>query len=164
MAKTPQEIGKDFEDQFRLLCKSITQRNLAAVHRLYDAHSAGGFMPEQPGDFFFLFDGALHLFELKSSDTHQSLTSGLSSLMDTGQAAQLRWWARAGAVTHVLFLSQRDGVIELWSGEHVAVVRSTYRGRLKPEGIVMKFTSFKEFSFVFEQSLKANKRFSAAGY
>jgi hypothetical protein len=163
MAKTPQEVGKEFEEDFRLLCKGISSRHRAAVHRLYDAHSAGGYMPEQPGDFFFLMEQHLHLFELKSSHTHQTLVSGLSSLMNTSQAAQLRFWARAGAVTHVLFLSQQDGAIELWSGEHVAMVRASYRGRLKPEGIVMRFKSFKEFKTVFEAALISNPRFSAAG-
>lgn len=163
MAKSPQEVGKEFEEKFRAALKAITLHKKAAVHRLYDAHSSGGYMPEQPGDFFFLYDRTLHVFELKSSAKHQTLASGLSDLMDTGQAAQLRWWTRAGAVAHVLFLSQQDGAIELWNGDHVGKTFATSRARLKEGEGVVYFLNFKGFMAKFESALEINPRFGAPG-
>lgn len=163
-AKTPQQIGKAFEEEFRLFLKDLTQKRLAAMYRFYDSTSAGGMMmPSQPGDFQLLYERHTHLFELKSSSKHKSLTAGLSGLLDYDQAAQLLFWHRAGAVTHVLFLDQATRRIELWDGAHVATTRQEPNARLKGLANCLQFDNFAHFSHVFAESLSANPRFSALG-
>ena len=161
-AKTPQEIGKDFEETFRGLLKTLQQKYKSNYHRFYDTHSAGAYLPEQPADFLLGFDGGMHFIECKSSDTHQTLASGLSDLLNKSQAANLRMWARAGACVHILFLSQRDGRVELWDGKVVSEARAAGK-RIKAEGICHVYANFADFAFDFEYALKRNMFFKVGG-
>lgn len=162
--KTPQEVGKGFEEQFRLFLKHICSTVPAVMHRFYDTHSAGSIMPTQPGDFQLVYRRHLHLFELKSSEKHQSLASGLSSLVDLDQMALMNFWHRGGAVTHYLFLSQQDGAVELWDGGLVCQTKLSPRARLKKDGEgVIRYASFEEFCQHFADALRIDPRFSARG-
>lgn len=155
--KTPQELGKEFEQDFQALLKSVQNSSPAIYHRFYDTHSAGTFLPSQPGDFLMLYQGQGHLFELKSSDTHDSLSSGLSSLLDKDQAAHLRLWARAGAATHVIFWAQKTGVIEWWDGKVVAEHRAAGK-RLPANTPRLGFENFRQFSNMFTSIIRAESR------
>lgn len=157
-SKSPQEVGKDFEETFRLLLKDLQKRCPCNFHRFYDTHSAGAYLPEQPADFLLGFDGGMHFIECKSSDTHQTLASGLADLFSKDQAANLRMWSRAGASTHILFLSQRDGRVELWDGLRVSEARAAGK-RIKAEGICHTYANFADFAFDFEYALKRNMFF-----
>jgi len=159
--KTPQEKGKEFEELFRLFLKELMQKHPLASARFYDTHSAGTYLPDQPGDLIACFRGICHLFELKSSEVHGSLTAGLSKLLANHQATHLKIWARAGASTHVLFWQQSTGVIELWDGEAVAHVRHAPHMRLKAEGICDSFPDFEAFKAAFTASLLHNPRYTA---
>ncbi len=129
--KTPQQVGKDFEEATRLVMKALTLKIPCMFHRLYDTHSAGAFLPEQPADFLFMHRGKLVLIECKSSAKHSSLSSGLSSLMEKEKAPLIRMWLRAGAKCLFLFLDQTTGDVEFWNGADVIEARSAERGRLK---------------------------------
>jgi hypothetical protein len=159
--KTPQEKGKAFEEEFRLYLKEVMQKHPMASARFYDTHSAGAFLPDQPGDTIACFRGICHLFELKSSEVHASLSAGLSKLLANHQATHLKIWARAGASTHVLFWQQSTGVIELWDGECVAVVRHAPHMRLKPEGVCETYPDFEAFKAAFTAALLHNPRYTA---
>lgn len=159
--KTPQERGKDFEEEFRLYLKQLMERYPVASARFYDTHSAGTYLPDQPCDTIACIRGQTHLFELKSSEVHASLCAGLSKLLANHQASHLRLWARAGASTHIVFWQQKTGVIELWDGAAVGEVRHAPHARLKPEGlcdVLPDFDAFKEF---FSKQIKHNHRYTA---
>jgi hypothetical protein len=159
--RTPQEKGKDFEVEFRLYLKQLMEKHPVASARFYDTHSAGSYLPDQPGDTIACVRGYCHLFELKSSEVHASLSAGLSKLLGNHQASHLRIWARAGASTHVLFWQQATGVIELWDGEAVAMVRHAPHMRLKPDGICDTFPNFEAFKAGFMAALLHNPRYTA---
>jgi len=160
MAKTAQEKGKVFEEEFQLYLKGLMQKYPAVPHRLYDTRSAGSYLPDQPGDFFLLFKGALHLWELKSSEVHDSLAANLSGLLSKEQATHHKLWRRAGAVTHVLFLQQRTGRVELWHGGHVAEVRHAAGKRLKRQDC-LPYGSMSEFKEQFTEALLLDSRYGA---
>lgn len=159
--KTPQERGKDFEEEFRQYLKQLMARHPVASARFYDTHSAGAYLPDQPCDTIACVQGITHLFELKSSEVHDSLTGGLSKLLKNHQASHLRIWARAGACTHVVFWQQTTGVIELWDGEAVAKVRHATLARLKPDGICETFPNFDAFKTTFTAAILINARYTA---
>jgi hypothetical protein len=161
--KTPQELGAEFEEGFRLYLKGLMQKGPAAFHRFYDTKSAGAYMPEQPADFLACFKGRAHLFELKSSDVHNSFAACRKSidLLQEGQAANLRLWARAGAKVHLLFWQQRSGLIELWDGVAAAEARVTARAKLPREGNMLLFNTFDSFKEMFAAAIKQNPRFGA---
>lgn len=159
--KTPQEKGKEFEEEFRLYLKELMHKHPLASARFYDTHSAGAFLPDQPADTIACFRGICHLFELKSSEVHSSLTAGLSKLLANHQASHLKIWARAGASTHIVFWQQATGVIELWDGEAVAHVRHAPHMRLKAEGICDRFADFEAFKAAFTAALLHNPRYTA---
>lgn len=163
MSKTPQERGADFEEEFRLYLKHLMQKGPAIFHRFYDTKSAGAFMPEQPSDFLACFKGRTHLFELKSSDVHDSFGASRKSLdlLKENQAASLRLWARAGAKVHLLFWQQRSGLIELWDGVAAAEARVTPRAKLDKPGNVLLFKDFESFKQTFTLAIKQNPRFGA---
>lgn len=137
--KTPQEVGKDFEEETRLALKEITRHHKAMFHRFYDTRSAGTYLPNQPGDFLFMFLGKVYLIECKSSEKHPTLSAALSSVMEQRQAPIPLLWMRAGAGTLVLFLDQTNNEVELWDGSLVYRTRAQERGRLPAEGYVCRF-------------------------
>lgn len=159
--KTPQERGKDFEEEFRKYLKDLMGKYPVASARFYDTHSAGAFLPEQPCDSIACIQGVTHLFELKSSAVHLSLAGGLSDLLKDSQATHLRIWARAGACTHIVFWQQELGGIELWDGDAVAQVKHTPRARLKRDGICEQFLDFDSFKAEFFEAIKQNPRYTA---
>jgi hypothetical protein len=159
--KTPQEKGKEFEEQFRLFLKDLMHKHPVASARFYDTHSAGTYLPDQPGDTIACVRGICHLFELKSSEVHSSLTAGLSKLLAHHQASHLKIWARAGASTHVVFWQQHTGVVELWDGESVAIVRNEAHMRLKAEGVCDIYPDFEAFKAGFTKALLNNPRYTA---
>lgn len=159
--KTPQEKGKEFEEQFRLFLKDLMHKHPVASARFYDTHSAGTYLPDQPGDTIACVRGICHLFELKSSEVHASLTAGLSKLLAHHQASHLKIWARAGASTHVVFWQQATGVIELWDGEAVAIVRNEAHMRLKTDGVCDIYPNFEAFKAGFTAALLNNPRYTA---
>lgn len=161
--KTPQDVGKAFEDEMREFLMGLSRKHCACYHRLYDAHSAGGFMPAQPGDGLLLYQGVQHLLEFKSSAAHSTLSAGLSNLVKTQQAGLMKFWHRAGAVCHYIFLDQNTREVELWAGAPVFEARLTFRARLKPEGARMRFANPLLFQAYFESALRENPRFSAFG-
>jgi hypothetical protein len=161
--KTPQERGKEFEEQFRVFLKHLMEKHPVASARFYDTHSAGAYLPDQPADTIACVLGICHLFELKSSEVHASLSAGLSKLLKAHQASHLRIWARAGASTHIVFWQQKTGIIELWDGEAVGLVRHAPQARLKPAGICVTYPDFDAFKAAFTQALLNNPRYTAKG-
>ena len=159
--KSPQERGKEFEADFQAVLKSMHQRLKSNYYRFYDTRSAGAFMPSQPADYFLGFKGAMHFFELKSSEKYDNLGGGLSTLMDKDQAAHLRLWSRAGAGVHVLFLDQMSGAVEWWDGLMVSSARAAGRS-IKPSGIRIHYTDFATFAQDFEEMLNLNPHFTVA--
>lgn len=159
--KTPQEKGKEFEEEFRLYLKELMHKHPVASARFYDTRSAGTYLPDQPGDTIACVRGICHLFELKSSEVHASLSAGLSKLLANHQATHLKIWARAGASTHVVFWQQTTGVIELWDGAAVAAVRHEPHARLKPAGICVTYTDLEAFKAAFTTALLINPRYTA---
>lgn len=130
--KTPQEVGKDFEDHLQAAMKLLQQKHKFTFIRLYDSHSAGSFLPAQPGDFCGVAQGRGFLMEAKSSAKVATLhgnKSVLSSNMGTTQAAAMKIWYRAGAVVLVPFLAQGTGEVEFWDGKYLAEIFSTPRAR-----------------------------------
>ena len=161
--KSPQERGKDFEADFQAVLKSMHQRLKCNYYRFYDTRSAGAFMPSQPADYFLGIQGAMHFFELKSSEKFDNLGSGLSTLMDKDQAAHLRLWARAGACVHVLFLDQVSGAVEWWDGLKVAEHRASGKS-IKPYGIRIHYTDFSTFANDFIEQLNDYPKFTVSSY
>lgn len=161
--KSPQEVGKEFEDTVGQFFKDLSRRTRSHWHRLYDSHSAGSFLPAQPGDGLFLYKGAQHLIEVKSSEANDSLASGLSELVSKEQAALMRFWERAGAICHYIFLDQKTGAVEWWDGAYVANTRVTAYARLKRDGICVTYPNFRAFCEAFELGLASNPRFNVIG-
>jgi len=150
--KTPQEIGKDFEETTRLILKALTLKRKSMFHRLYDTHSAGAYLPEQPADFLFMYEGKLTLIECKSSAKYETFPAGLSSLMEKEKAPLIRMWLRAGARCLFVFLSQSSGMIEFWDGKDVIAARTAERGRLDKTKIRLKILK-KDYERMLEVQL-----------
>lgn len=132
--KLATEIGKAFEattlEALRNL--STVKADCIRFFRLYDTHSAGGFLPEQPGDFWGGCPRGPTIIECKASIKHSSLTGALSTALDFGQAMQLRLWAEAGHVALLLFFDYNGKSIEAWDGAVVGFHRAEGK-RLKAE-------------------------------
>lgn len=138
--KTPQQVGKDFEDHLQAAMKILQQKHKFTFIRLYDSHSAGSLLPAQPGDFCGVANGRGFLMEAKSSAKENTLHHNktlLSNNMDDKQAAAMKVWHRAGAMVLVPFLAQETGVVEFWSGKYIADIYTTPRARPdKEEGLL----------------------------
>lgn len=132
MTKTPQQLGKEFEENVKNNLQSFMSKNKTVTLRLYDTRSAGNYIPSQPGDFVSVWQGNAILIEAKSSTIHDSLSdkrSSLTSLFDKEQVAKMRIWKRAGASVSVIFKSPRQGRIEVWDGAYIAECFVTPRKR-----------------------------------
>lgn len=120
--KSPQEVGKEIESEFRdTLIYQVNHYRLS-FERLYDTGSAGSYLPEMPCDFIVGYQGVTHLIELKSSNTHRSLAHGrtpLTSLVKPGPTGKLNFWRRAGVPIHFIFVNQKDRSAEWWRGDDV---------------------------------------------
>ena len=130
--KTPQQVGKDFEDHLQAAMKILQQKHRFTFIRLYDSHSAGSLLPAQPGDFCGVAQGRGFLMEAKSSAKENTLHHNktlLSNNMDDKQAAAMKVWHRAGSIVLVPFLAQETGVVEFWSGKYIADIYTTPRAR-----------------------------------
>lgn len=121
-----QKVSKGFEStlesHFSELAKVIGGR--VRMYRMYDSHSAGAFLPEQPGDFMGATARGATLLEAKTSIKHDSLRSCLSSNMDYGQAAELDLWDEAGHCSLVMFYAYQTGTVEIWPGGYVGRCRA----------------------------------------
>lgn len=132
MALTPAEkklalkIGGEFEATTLEALRNLMtiKANGIRFFRLYDTHSAGNFLPEQPGDFWGGCPRGPALIECKASIVHNSLKGALSSAMDFGQAMQLRLWGEAGYVALVLFHDYYGKNVEVWDGATVGYHRA----------------------------------------
>ncbi len=160
MPKSAQEKGKEFEEDFRLWLKHLTEKHGAMYHRFYDTRSAGAYLPDQPGDYLLIWRGAPHLWELKSSGAHNSLAAGLGTLMSKEQATFHKLWQRAGATTHVLFWQQVTGEVELWHGGHVATVRHE-KGRRLARQDCLRYGNIGQFKAQFLSGLSTDKNYGA---
>jgi len=129
-AKTPQQLGHEFEADIQKHLLSFELKNRMRWHRFYDSRSAAGFLPEQPADHLVLWEGRAFLLEAKLSVEYTSLSSCLSSNLSSGQAAQLQLWRYAGATCAVIFKDYTGGHVEFWPGAYVGQTRVAPRQRL----------------------------------
>lgn len=120
--KVSKEFEKTIEQHFSSLAKVIAGG--VRMYRMYDSHSAGAFLPEQPGDFMGATARGATLLEAKTSIKHNSLRSCLSSNMDFGQAAELDLWEQAGHCAVVMFYAYQTGNVEVWPGGYVGRCRA----------------------------------------
>jgi len=133
--KTAQKLGKEFEEDAIFHLRALMPTMNTVTHRLYDTHSAGSFLPAQPGDCITVFMGKVFLFEFKSSLEFNSLSEGrgpINSLFSAEQLASMRIWHRAGAMPFVFFKSFACSRIERWSGLYVAETAAVPAKRLNP--------------------------------
>jgi len=131
-SKTPQQLGKEFEEDIGSEFKKLMSITKTYFHRLYDSTSAGAFLPSQPGDFIVLYEGTPWLIEAKSSTKFDSLAGKRETLglFDSAQIAKMRLWHRAGGKVGVLFKSHDTGTVELWHGLYIANCFNTPRLRV----------------------------------
>lgn len=145
--KTPQQAGKDFEGRVQAVLSDLQRTSRVYFHRLYDSHSAGAYLPSQPGDFIAVADGKACLIEVKSSLAVESLSESrkaLTSLFDVEQLTKMKLWARARGSASVIFQSQETKAIEVWDGVFIRDcfvtprLRANVKARylFKPTGLV----------------------------
>ena len=131
-----QKHGKRFEKDVQACLDRLKETGMLAYVRLYDTRSAGGnYIPAQPGDFIVSAGGFGHLIEVKASLEHDSLKTGLSSLVPIEQAASHRLWQKSGSPSWFLFKSMASRKIELWDGEHVGEARAGLCKLGSPEAV-----------------------------
>lgn len=132
MVKTVQERGKSFEDDVRLELAFLQEHHRAMWHRFYDTHSAGGYLPPQPGDFLAMKSGHAVLIECKISETEPTLTRKyLTSSVKDDQVSAMRVWIRAGATAIYVFKSELSQSLEIWPGDYLAEIK--YQRAVKPD-------------------------------
>ena len=124
MVKSAQDKGKDFEEDVRKELIYLQDNHRALCHRFYDTHSAGGFLPPQPGDFLSMIGGHALVIECKFSEKEPSLNRKyLSSSVKDEQVAAMRLWMRAGASAIYLFKSELTQVLEVWPASYLAEIK-----------------------------------------
>lgn len=119
---------KQFEENIFTYLTEKESVSPIVVHRFYDTHSAGSFLPAQPGDFLIITEGRAILLEAKHSTKYMSLRSCFSTHMKDSQIGQHTLWQRAGATTLVIFKSEtKEGgkQVELWDGKNLIKSRNT---------------------------------------
>lgn len=128
VARTAQEDGKVFEEWVQDILTDLQENHRAMYHRFYDTHSAGGFLPAQPGDFLVLKGGFPLLIECKSSRKDPTLTRRyLSDSFGDAQCGKMRIWLRAGAGGIFLFRSDPAQTIEVWPAEYTINTKNIAR-------------------------------------
>lgn len=137
------KLGKRFEKDVQDELTELQSRERLRFLRLYDTHSAGGFLPPQPADFLVACDPKVALLECKASEKYESLRQCLSSHVDTAQAAQARLWVtRTNHPAYFLFYSFQAGMLEVWPGLTVAMCRAEGKP-LPPETRLKLFPAHK---------------------
>lgn len=122
MAKS--KLWKWFEGKVGIIGKDLMSSEPVRFIRFHDTHAAQGrYLPAQPGDFAAVVPGGCALIEVKTSEEHESLTQGFSSLMSKRQAAEHRMWNRTGNPSLIIFYSGVSENVELWEGEYAAPIR-----------------------------------------
>jgi hypothetical protein len=123
---------------------------LCRYTRLYDTRSAGGYLPQQQGDFIVAAATGGWLIECKASRKHNSLKSCLADNVEQHQAANLRLWHRFQPAI-VLFCAAGDGNrIEVWDGETIGHARA--EGERLRRDQCLKYLDWSEFpDWLFQQ-------------
>lgn len=116
-------LQKAVQDALKRYC----EKNPAVWHRFYDTHSAGRFLPVQPGDFLFVVQGVAHLIECKSTETGESLER--LARKSPEQIGKHKLWARAGAHTWYVYHDRVEDHLQIknsqqYNGAH------TFNGNL----------------------------------
>lgn len=124
MAKSPEVLGKELEDDCIKCFKALLKSNPFYYDRIYDTKSARQYIPVRPGDFYIGYNGKAAILECKASSVHASLKNGLSALVDSGQVAKMRLWIRSGNKGFYLFRSELSQIVEIWDGADVVEARN----------------------------------------
>lgn len=135
-------VGKWFEGEAQKVFKSLASSStLFSWARFYDAHTAGGFFPEQPADYLLSFRrdaesvGTAVMAELKASDVSETLNRGYKQRIEPSQWRGCRMWLRSGSPYVFIFHGRAHGTLELWDGAEVlaAKIRSDRRLKVPPK-------------------------------
>jgi hypothetical protein len=133
-------IGKEFENKVEEALKPLRDKNKLAYLRLYDTHSAGNYLPQQPADFIVSAQGFTWLLECKASHKYSSLADGFKELVPVEQAAQYGIWVKQGVNSIVLFYAGSTGIIEAWKGKSITHKRSAIKTTLSTsEDLLLSF-------------------------
>jgi hypothetical protein len=119
------DIGKWFEGKIQAALKEIESERDSTFHRYPDTRAARNPLPAQPGDFLLAIDGLAILIEAKCSQTHETFSSGFSSLWPKGEVAFHRMWHRAGHPSWVMFCHYDTGRVDIWDGGRISWARAT---------------------------------------
>lgn len=112
--------GKWGEQKVRQVLKALQEEREVFFNRLKDSRSALGFKgPGSPGDFWVVANGRAMIIETKSSANHQTLRSGLRSLVKRSQIAACHLMLRAKGLYVFLHFDLRSHEFELWHGRDV---------------------------------------------
>ena len=125
MSNQSNDIGKWFEGKIQAALKEIESERDSTFHRYPDTRAARNPLPAQPGDFLLAIDGLAILIEAKCSATHDTFSSGFSSLWPKGEVAFHRMWHRAGHPSWVMFCHYDTGRVDIWDGANIASARAT---------------------------------------
>lgn len=118
--------GKWLEQAVDKALKAFQAEKPSFYHRFYDTTSAGGFLPAQPGDYFWLLPNTpAILLEVKSTEK----SAPLRSLIKPGQGGKHRLWHRSGHRSAFIYGDKVSGLLEWYWGE---AVLSTGTGELAP--------------------------------
>lgn len=108
-------------------------------YRFYDSHSAGGYLPAQPGDFLWLLPGRpAYLLECKSTEK----SAKLKTLLDAGQCGKHRLWQRAGHQTAFIYADQATDKLAWYRGEDVVkppIKPPIWEGRIDDVDTMIRF-------------------------
>ena len=108
-------------------------------HRFADSHSAGTYLPAQPGDFLWLLpERPAYLLECKSTEK----SAKLKTLLDAGQCGKHRLWQRAGHQTAFIYASHDNDHLAWYRGEDVVkppVKDPLWVGRLDDVDTMIRF-------------------------
>jgi hypothetical protein len=118
--------GEYLQTAVQAALKAFCEKNPAVWHRFYDTHSAGRFLPTQPGDFLLISRGTAHLIECKSSDTGESLDR--LARRSPEQIGKHKLWARAGAHTWYIYHNKTEDCLEIKSSQKNNLEHKTFEG------------------------------------
>lgn len=117
------KIGKWFEKKVRDTLADLQTRNDLFFHHLQDSHTAGRIVNTVPADFLVSHEHEAQLWECKASETHYTLRSCLSDMVDDGQVGNHTIWHRTGLVSWFIFFSDQTDLVEIWDGRRVVAAR-----------------------------------------
>lgn len=107
--------GVWLQDELAKALKAFCERTPACFHRFQDTKAARGFLPAQPGDYFWLVPGASVLIECKSTDR----SAPLERLLEPGQCGKHRLWHRAGHPSAFVYGDRASGALRWHAGRSV---------------------------------------------